>query len=141
VARTGGQHGHGEIAEALAPVSGFVLRAAGEPTLYVAGDTVMCAEVEQALAEHRPDVVVVNAGGARFLEGEPITMEAADVAAVRQAAPNATIVAVHLEAINHCLETRADLAARLTAVDAAAGVLIPADGEWPDLVTGWSRST
>ena len=43
--RTGGQHGTGEIAEMLAPVSGFVLRADGEPTVYVAGDTIWCDEV------------------------------------------------------------------------------------------------
>jgi L-ascorbate metabolism protein UlaG (beta-lactamase superfamily) len=33
--RTGGQHGTGEIGRMLAPVSGFVLRAAGEPVLYL----------------------------------------------------------------------------------------------------------
>ena len=45
IARTGGHHGTGAIAKMLAPVSGFVLSAAGEPTLYVAGDTIWCAEV------------------------------------------------------------------------------------------------
>jgi L-ascorbate metabolism protein UlaG (beta-lactamase superfamily) len=124
VARTGGRHGHGELAERLAPVSGFVLRADGEPALYVAGDTVWCEEVERALAEHAPDVVVVNAGGARFLEGDPITMTAADVAAVADAAPRAVVVAVHLEAINHCVETRAELRAAL-----GDRALVPADGE------------
>src|SRR5205085_778312 len=74
VARTGGRHGTGAIADRLAPVSGFVLRAPGEPAVYLAGDTVWCGEVERALAAHVPDVIVVNAGGARFLEGDPITM-------------------------------------------------------------------
>ena len=71
IARTDGRHGTGEIAELLAPVSGFVLSAPGEPTLYVAGDTVWCDEVAAALDAHRPDVVVVNAGGARFTERRP----------------------------------------------------------------------
>src|SRR5215211_4905469 len=113
IARTGGHHGTGEIAERLAPVSGFVVTAPGEPVLYVAGDTVWCDEVAEALEAHRPDVVVVNAGGARFTEGDPITMTAADIAEVAAHAPGARIVAVHLEAINHCLETRADLHQRL----------------------------
>jgi L-ascorbate metabolism protein UlaG (beta-lactamase superfamily) len=117
-ARTGGRHGTGEIAEMLAPVSGFVLDG-----VYVAGDTVWCDEVAEAIERHRPHTIVVNAGGARFVEGDPITMDAADVRAVQAAAPDATVIAVHLEAINHCLETRAELAA------AAPGVLIPADGE------------
>ncbi|HET7571061.1 MAG TPA: MBL fold metallo-hydrolase [Gaiellaceae bacterium] len=120
-ARTGGRHGHGAVADALAPVSGFVLRASGEPLLYLAGDTVWCDEVEAALAAHRPDVAVMNAGGARFLDSEPITMDAADVARVAERVPR--VVAVHLDAVNHCVETRAELRA------AVPGVAVPADGE------------
>jgi L-ascorbate metabolism protein UlaG (beta-lactamase superfamily) len=123
VARTGGRHGTGEIAEMLAPVSGFVVEG-----VYVAGDTIWCDEVAEAIERHRPHTIIVNAGGARFTEGDPITMTAADVLAVRGAAPDARIVAVHLEAINHCLETRAELAA----ATAEANVLIPADGESVD---------
>ena len=47
IARTDGRHGTGEIADMLAPVSGFVLARRGEPTLYVAGDTVWCDEVRR----------------------------------------------------------------------------------------------
>jgi L-ascorbate metabolism protein UlaG (beta-lactamase superfamily) len=119
VVRTGGQHGTGKIAEMLAPVCGFVLRAEGEPTVYVAGDTIWCDEVRDALDEHRPDVVVVNAGGARFNAGDPIVMTAEDVAAVA-AHTDARLVAVHLEAINHCLEPRAAYA--------GLPVSVPADG-------------
>jgi L-ascorbate metabolism protein UlaG (beta-lactamase superfamily) len=128
--RTGGRHGREEAAvRGLGPVSGYVLTAAGEPTLYVAGDTVWCPEVEQALSEHRPDWIVVNAGGARFLQGGTITMEADDVIAVATAAPAARIVVTHMEAINHCLETRAELAARIAAAGLTGRVLIPADGQ------------
>jgi L-ascorbate metabolism protein UlaG (beta-lactamase superfamily) len=131
--RTAGRHGSGAIADALAPVSGFVLRAAGEPVTYLAGDTVWCDEVAAALDRHRPEVVVVNAGGARFLEGDPITMTGTDVAHVARAAPQATIVAVHLEAINHCVEERAQLRATLEAEGVAGRVRIPADGETLDV--------
>jgi L-ascorbate metabolism protein UlaG (beta-lactamase superfamily) len=129
VARTDGRHGTGELGDALGPVSGFVLAAEGEPTLHVAGDTVWCEELSDALDAHRPDVVVVNAGGARFLEGDPITMTAEDVIAVAHHAPWATVVAVHLEAVNHCLETRAQLRAAVDAAGVGSRVRIPADGE------------
>ena len=118
VTRTGGHHGTGEIGEMLGPVSGFVI---GD--VYVAGDTIWCDEVADALAAHRPSTVIVNASGARFLEGDPIVMTIDDVAAVCDAAPDATVVTVHLEAINHCLETRADVAAAL-----GDRVRIPGDG-------------
>jgi L-ascorbate metabolism protein UlaG (beta-lactamase superfamily) len=128
--RTGGRHGREEaMVQGLGPVSGFVVAADGEPTVYLAGDTVWCPEVAEAIEAHGPDVIVVNAGGARFLEGGTITMEAADVAAVAEAAPGARVVAVHMEAINHCLETRADLAAALGEGGAGGRVAIPADGE------------
>jgi L-ascorbate metabolism protein UlaG (beta-lactamase superfamily) len=128
VARTDGRHGHGALAERLGPVSGFVVRAPGEGSVYVAGDTVWCDEVAAALDEHRPDVVVVNAGAARFRAGEPITMDADDVVAVARHAPQARVVAVHMEAINHCLLTRADLHQRLLEEDLAARVTVPEDG-------------
>ncbi|WP_374723367.1 MBL fold metallo-hydrolase [Calidifontibacillus erzurumensis] len=38
--RTEGRHGHGQLAEMMVPVSGFILRAKDEPTLYIIGD--MC---------------------------------------------------------------------------------------------------
>ena len=128
VARTGGRHGTGAMAEAMGPVSGFVVAAAGEPCLYVAGDTVWCEEVRDALDAHRPDVVVVNAGAARFNTGEPITMTASDVVAVARHAPAARVIAVHLEAVNHCRETRSDLHERVHAEDLRARVSVPEDG-------------
>jgi L-ascorbate metabolism protein UlaG (beta-lactamase superfamily) len=129
VARTGGRHGTGAIGEAMGPVSGFVLRAPGEPVVYVAGDTIWCEEVEDALAEHDPEVVVVNSGAARFLEGDPVTMDAEDVIETARAAPRAVIVAVHLEALNHCTLSRAELRAAVDEAGLGARVPIPADGE------------
>jgi L-ascorbate metabolism protein UlaG (beta-lactamase superfamily) len=130
ISRTGGRHGREEAAvQGLGPVSGYVLSAEGEPTLYLAGDTVWCPEVEEALAGHSPDWIVVNAGGARFLHGGTITMEAADVIAVARAAPRARVVAVHMEAINHCLESRGDLAEALVGAGLTDRIHIPRDGE------------
>jgi hypothetical protein len=63
------------------------------------------------------------------VQSASITMEADDVIAVAEAAPGATLVAVHMESINHCLETRADLAERLAAAGLAERVRIPRDGE------------
>jgi L-ascorbate metabolism protein UlaG (beta-lactamase superfamily) len=133
VARTGGRHGTGAIGREMGEVSGFVLAAEGEPTLYVAGDTVWCEEVAAALSAHRPDVVVVNAGAARFLTGDPITMDVDDVASVCEAAPDALVVAVHMEAMNHCLLTRDGLRAGLAARGLDGRVLIPADGDTLEL--------
>jgi hypothetical protein len=114
----------------MAPVSGFVLRGPGEDPLYIAGDTIWCAEVQQAIAQFRPAAIVVNAGAARFLEGDPITMTAADVISVCRAAPQAKVVTVHMEAINHCLLTRQELANEVQTASRGQQLVIPNDGDW-----------
>ena len=70
---------------------------------------------------------MANAGAAQFLHGDPITMTAGDVVRVCRAAPQAQVVAVHMEAINHCLLTREELAQQ--AESAGVRVVIPEDGE------------
>src|SRR5215211_4156837 len=109
VTRTPARHGTGAEAEALAPVSGYLIRDSAGRSLYLAGGTVLYEEVERVLDDQRPDVVVVNASGARFTGGQPLVMDADDVVAVARRAPDARVVAVHLDAINHCVQTRADL--------------------------------
>ncbi len=131
--RTAGQHGTGEIGKLMGTVSGFVLRAPGEPSLYLAGDTIWCPEVETALQTFQPDVVVLNAGAAQFLTGDPITMTAEDVVQVCRALPTARVIAVHMETINHCLLTRADLRDRLAQEGLSQQVQVPADGELIEL--------
>ncbi|MCB2407456.1 MBL fold metallo-hydrolase [Hymenobacter lucidus] len=127
--RTGGQHGRGEIGRRMGTVSGFVVEAEGQ-RLYVAGDTIWCEEVRQALDLYHPNTIIVNAGAAQFLQGGPIVMTAADVAQVARHAPQATVYAVHLEAVNHCAEDRATTKAYLAQEGLTARVHVPADGEW-----------
>jgi L-ascorbate metabolism protein UlaG (beta-lactamase superfamily) len=131
--RTTCQHGTGEIGKKMAPASGFILEAQGEPTFYIAGDTVWCREVAETLRDFQPRITVVNSGAAQFLEGDPITMTAECVISVCRSAINAQVVAVHMEATNHCLLTRADLAFQLEAARVSQQVAIPADGEWVDI--------
>jgi L-ascorbate metabolism protein UlaG (beta-lactamase superfamily) len=127
--RTGGRHGTGPVGREMAPVSGFVLREPAEPTLYIAGDTIWCEEVAAALDAHAPDVIVVNSGAAAFLAGGPITMTAEDVACVCRRRAAARVVAVHMEAVNHCNLTRRDLRDALLREGLAGQVIIPEDGE------------
>lgn len=125
--RTGGQHGL--LRKDLGPVSGFVLDNANEPTLYIAGDTVWCEEVSTALTKYRPTVVIVNAGGARFLVGGPITMDKCDVGKVLETVPFAKVIAVHMEALNHCILSREQLKKWSMESGVAHRLIIPDDGE------------
>lgn len=117
--RTPGRHGHGELAEQMGPVSGFVFEA--DETIYVAGDTIWYEPVEATLDRFDPDMVVLNGGEAQFTQGEPITMGIDDISAVRDRA-DGEVVVVHMDAINHCLLGRDEVRS------ATEGVRVPEDG-------------
>jgi len=127
--RTGGQHGTGEIGEKMGIVSGYVLKAEGEPALYIAGDTIWCPEVKEALQTHKPEVVILYSGAAAFLAGGPITMNAEHVIAVCRELPSAKVIVIHMETMTHCLLTRTELRKRLEQEGLSGQVLIPRDGE------------
>ena len=130
ITRTCGQHGTGEVGQLMGTVSGFVLQAEGEPTLYITGDTIWCDEVQQVLDEYHPELTIVNAGGARFLSGGPITMDDQDVVDLCSYAPDTAIIAVHMDAINHCVVTRELLHQRLHQEQLLDRVRLPVDGDW-----------
>lgn len=128
ISRTGGQHGTGEIGQKMGAVSGFVFQDKRQ-TIYVAGDTIWCDEVEQALKIYQPHVTIVNAGGAQFLAGGPITMTPDDILKVHTHLPQTKIIAVHMDTVNHCFVRRSDLQKVVAEKGLQSKVLIPADGE------------
>lgn len=98
LAKTAGQHGTDEALKAmpsLGHVCGIAFSHPSANTLYVAGDTIWNRHVEEAIARHRPGVIVLNAGKAVMTGFAPIIMGEADVLAVHKAAPKATLVASH----------------------------------------------
>ena len=128
--RTSGQHGFRELAERMGNVSGFVWQAKGEPTVYWVGDSIWYEPIAQVIADVQPDVIITHSGGARFGDSLPIVMDTDMTLAVCQAAPHATVIAVHIEALDHCPVTRADLRAQATAAGISPSrLIIPADGE------------
>ncbi|MBS4213795.1 MBL fold metallo-hydrolase [Bacillus sp. FJAT-49825] len=126
--RTGGQHGTGELGNQMGPVSGFIMESAGEPSLYIAGDTIWCDEVQEALKERSPEIIILNGGEAQFLTGDPITMGINDIERVSKEAPSSKIIVVHMESWNHCLLSREELRGYI-AKNGLANVTVPSNGE------------
>lgn len=124
------EHGPKWLLERLGPVSGYVVRAAGEPAIYLASDTIMIDAVRDVILNEVPGVVVLNAGGA-FLQGKhgPIIMEAPDVMEAANLARTATVIAVHLEATDHGRVTRTDIRDAAARAGVTDRVSVPADGE------------
>ncbi|MBP9679472.1 MAG: MBL fold metallo-hydrolase, partial [Aeromonas sp.] len=100
-----------------------------EPSLYLAGDTVWNAQVKQALQLHQPEVIILNCGDAQVPGLGSIIMGKEDVAAVYQAAPQATLIASHMEAVNHAVLSRQELRTYLTDRGMTDRVRVPEDGE------------
>jgi L-ascorbate metabolism protein UlaG (beta-lactamase superfamily) len=129
IIRIPAQHGHGEWAEKMAPASGYVIQSK-EKTIYLTGDSVWYEGIEKTIENYSPDVIIVNAGGARFQFGEPITMTTEGVLQVAQKSkPDAKVIVVHMEAVNHCYLTRKELVQALKGKGLSQKCFVPNDGE------------
>lgn len=131
IQRTEGRHGSSNaVLSDMGVVSGFVLRAENEPTLYLAGDTVWYDAIAKIVSETQPDVIVSHSGGAMWGDDELIVMDAEQTIALCKYAPQSKIVAVHLEALDHCTVTRQALSVAADKAKVSAQQLfIPTDGE------------
>ncbi|WP_164668853.1 MBL fold metallo-hydrolase [Virgibacillus doumboii] len=127
--KTKGEHGRGEILKLAGLVCGVVFKHPTEKTLYVAGDTVWYKEVQKEINTHNPDVIVVNAGDNQFNEGGSLVMGKDDVYNVYEAAPDATIITVHMEAVNHWDLSRKELKSFINEKGISSNVSVPDDGE------------
>jgi L-ascorbate metabolism protein UlaG (beta-lactamase superfamily) len=128
ITRTTGQHGTGEIGEKMGPVSGFILTASNH-TVYIAGDTIWCDEVETAIDVYEPEIIILNAGAAQFDMGDPITMTTADVLKVCETSNARNIICVHMDTFNHCHLKRSELKKAIKKAGEQNRCLVPADGE------------
>lgn len=135
--KTGGQHGTDEmyaipeLAKALGEAMGVVLEADNYDTVYFVGDTIWRDEVEDTLRQFKPEVVVLNTGDARMesLKGSIIMGKEDTVRAIKHA-PQANIIAVHMDTVNHAALTRKELREFVQEEGIENHILIPEDGEF-----------
>lgn len=127
--RTDGKHGTGEIEKLMGQVSGVVFNHPDEKTLYIAGDTIWCRDVQNAIKTHNPEVIVVNGGAAKFLQGDEIIMTKEDIYQTYMESPQSTIIVSHMEAVNHCFLTRKALRNFIDEKGLSSSILVPNDGE------------
>lgn len=121
-------HGRGLVGKMMEHGYGQLIELPGEPSIYIAGDTILTDDVRECLTTLQPDVAVLPAGGARFDFGADILMDGDDMLAACSLT-RGLVVANHLEALDHCPTRRARLrddAARARLKDR---LLVPDDGE------------
>lgn len=125
--KTGGLHGESQE-KALGPVCGVVFATDGQRSVYVAGDTVWCPAVRDALSRHAPGIVVLNACDARNQLMGRLLMDAEDVRQVCQSAPRAKVIASHMGAVNHAFLERNELR-KFAKENDLSNLLVPSDGD------------
>jgi L-ascorbate metabolism protein UlaG (beta-lactamase superfamily) len=114
----------------LGDASGFVFEAVNEPTIYWAGDTIWCEVVAETIHRMQPDVIITHSCGAMWGDQVLIVMDAAQTVAVCRVAPNSTVIATHMEALDHATVTRETLRKYAeTQGIKPRKLLIPLDGE------------
>jgi len=106
---TNGQHGTGERGEKMGLVNGIVIKHQSQ-SVYVAGDTIWCQDVIDAIDTHKPHHIIVAGGAATFAIGDPVTMTTEHILQLATYAPDATIWITHLEAISPCTQDRSTIA-------------------------------
>lgn len=122
------RHGQGLIGWLMGPVTGFLLTHPEEPSVYLTSDAVMSATVDETIDRFRPDVIVAPAGSANFGVGSDILFSVDELITLVRRAPG-QVVLNHLEALDHCPTTRAELRERIISEGLASRVWIPDDGE------------
>ena len=110
------QHGRREVVKPACESMGIPYDAMGvvfnvnnEKTLYLAGDTIWCNEVQSAIDNFKPEIIIVNACGARLLNNERLIMDTEDLKAISAYTKSSTIVASHLDTVSHLTVTRDDI--------------------------------
>jgi L-ascorbate metabolism protein UlaG (beta-lactamase superfamily) len=127
--KTKGEHGRGEILKVAGQVCGVIFKHPTEKTLYVAGDTVWYEAVQEVINTNKPEIIVVNAGDNQFFDGGSLVMGKDDIYEVYKAAPNARIISVHMEAVNHWALSREELRRYINEKGISSNVFVPEDGE------------
>ncbi len=144
IKKTHCQHGNDaayavpELVEFLGKSSGFYMSAEEEPSVYFLGDTIWIEEIAYNLNTLKPDIVVVNAGHAQLADQRygAIIMGKEDVAGIHRLLPDTTIIAIHMEALNHCTLSRRELRKFAEENGFSKKLIIPANGEIIDLHKG-----
>lgn len=127
ITRVDGVHGDTpEVVRRMGPVSGYVIEAEGK-TLYIAGDTIWYEGVRDSIRKYHPDAIIVNCAAATVTLGRLI-MNLEDLQRVYEEAPDALIIASHLDSVNHATVTRDDVR-RWIDEKGTTRVLVPENGQ------------
>ena len=135
--KTGGHHGVPGVVEPAYEAGGVRAEACGivfrhpkvAKTLYIAGDSIWCDWIENTIHQYKPDVIVLNTAEATLKQTGKIIMGLDDIREVLKAAPDAIIIASHMDNVSHSMLLRKDIRKFVRENSLESRILVPEDGE------------
>ena len=135
--KTGGHHGMPGVVEPAYEAGGVRAEACGivfrhpkvAKTLYIAGDSIWCDWIENTIHQYKPDVIFLNTAEATLKQTGKIIMGLDDIREVLKAAPDAIIIASHMDNVSHSMLWRQDIRKFVREYSLEASILVPEDGE------------
>jgi L-ascorbate metabolism protein UlaG (beta-lactamase superfamily) len=118
-------HGKGLLKYLMGKGSSYLINYKGFK-LFLTGDCILTNSLRNNLIEAKPDIIIANAGAAKFKFGKPITMSIKDIIEISKILKNSRILVLHLDALNHCTETRDYSKEQIRDY---SNIYIPEDGE------------
>ncbi len=127
--KTEARHSCGEMARLCGPACGIIFLHPEEKTLYVTGDTVWYGEVAATVGSYQPQVIAACCGKNTVDGYPPLIMGEEDMLCLHQAAPQAALVGIHMESLNHWGLSRQDLLAYARSHGFADRLFLPRNGQ------------
>ncbi len=122
------RRGWGWIGRVMGQGVGYFIAMPGEPTLYIAGDTVLTDEVRRVITDLKPEWCVVAGGKAKLPVGKPLLMSEDELLEAVELS-SGRVILNHLEAMDHCLIDRNSLRELMRRNKLENKAVIPNDGD------------
>ena len=119
-----------DLDETLDLSIGFVFEAEGHKKVYVVGDTIWNEYVETEIKTHQPDYCILNTGHSEtIIDDSAIFMGKEDILKCLEFHNKYKVIALHMDAINHCMHSRAMVREFIKEKKIEDKVFVPEDGE------------
>ncbi len=118
-------HGKGFVNLLMGKCSSFLLKY-NDLKIFIAGDCIWTSSLKKHLLETAPDFIIVNGGRGSFTFGKPMTLSVDDIKEIAGIMHKSKIGIVHLNTLNHCIETREFCKEQTREMP---NIFIPEDGE------------
>lgn len=110
------------------PGLGYIIQSS-KGIIYISGDTVLFKELSNYLKKYRVDLAFFYGGAARIPLLGRHTLSAEEIVSLIKHLNPQTSVIIHLDALNHCRESRNDVMNWISATNLSSKVILPLPGE------------